>query len=95
LPSACGRSFLRNRSDGEISLTFVFWEKPDYEAKFAVVIGPKAIEVTEAEAPICVFGYLVADDVSARDWQYYSSSPPTSCPPWRSLPPSPSGCERV
>ncbi|MBD3759353.1 fumarylacetoacetate hydrolase family protein [Rhizorhabdus sp.] len=46
--------------------------KLDYEAELGVVIGAKAKDVTEAEARNHVFGYLVANDVSARDWQMHS-----------------------
>ncbi len=44
----------------------------DYEAELGVVIGASAKGVTEADAPRHVFGYVVANDVSARDWQQHS-----------------------
>ena len=44
----------------------------DYEVELGVVIGRAAKGVTAAEAPDHVFGYLVANDVSARDWQRHS-----------------------
>lgn len=44
----------------------------DYEAELAVVIGRRAKGVSEAEAAQHVFGYTVANDVSARDWQQHS-----------------------
>jgi 2-keto-4-pentenoate hydratase/2-oxohepta-3-ene-1,7-dioic acid hydratase in catechol pathway len=47
-------------------------EKLDYEVELCVVIGPAAKGVTEAEAPSYIFGYMVANDVSARDWQFHS-----------------------
>ncbi|SLK08165.1 fumarylacetoacetate hydrolase family protein [Novosphingobium mathurense] len=47
-------------------------EKLDWEVELAVVIGRKAKSVSEAEAPDYVFGYTVANDVSARDWQKHS-----------------------
>jgi 2-keto-4-pentenoate hydratase/2-oxohepta-3-ene-1,7-dioic acid hydratase in catechol pathway len=47
-------------------------EAVDYEAELAVVIGKPAKRVSEAEAPLHVFGYTVANDVSARDWQQHS-----------------------
>ncbi len=47
-------------------------EKLDYEVELGVVIGAKAKSVSEDEAPRHVFGYLVANDVSARDWQFHS-----------------------
>jgi 2-keto-4-pentenoate hydratase/2-oxohepta-3-ene-1,7-dioic acid hydratase in catechol pathway len=47
-------------------------EKVDYEVELAVVIGKAAKRVTEANAKDHVFGYTVANDVSARDWQMHS-----------------------
>ena len=44
----------------------------DYEAELGVVIGRPAKGVSEADAKSHVFGYLVANDVSARDWQRHS-----------------------
>ena len=44
----------------------------DYEAELGVVIGRKAKGVSAAEAKDHVFGYFVANDVSARDWQFHS-----------------------
>ena len=41
----------------------------DYEAELAVVIGRPAYNVSEADALDYVFGYTVANDVSARDLQ--------------------------
>jgi 2-keto-4-pentenoate hydratase/2-oxohepta-3-ene-1,7-dioic acid hydratase in catechol pathway len=41
----------------------------DYEAELAVVVGTPARNVTEAEAMSFVAGYMVANDVTARDWQ--------------------------
>jgi len=41
----------------------------DYEAELAVVIGRPARNVSRQEALACVFGYLCANDVSARDVQ--------------------------
>jgi 2,4-didehydro-3-deoxy-L-rhamnonate hydrolase len=45
-------------------------EQVDYEAELAVVIGRRAKNVSEAEALDYVFGYLNANDVSARDLQF-------------------------
>lgn len=42
----------------------------DYEAELAVVIGKDADNVSEADALDYVFGYMAANDVSARDIQY-------------------------
>ena len=47
-------------------------EKLDYEVELGVVIGGLAKRVSEADAPKYVFGYFVANDVSARDWQFHS-----------------------
>src|SRR3569623_1077233 len=44
----------------------------DYEVELGVVIGAKAKGVKTADALSHVFGYLVANDVSARDWQKHS-----------------------
>lgn len=47
-------------------------EKLDYEVELGVVIGTLAKKVKEADAKNHVFGYFVANDVSARDWQFHS-----------------------
>ncbi|MBA4761815.1 fumarylacetoacetate hydrolase family protein [Sphingomonas sp.] len=47
-------------------------KKLDYEVELAAVIGSPAKRVSEADAPAHVFGYLVANDVSARDWQFHT-----------------------
>ena len=47
-------------------------EQLDYEVELGVVIGRAAKGVSEADARDHVFGYVVADDVSARDWQKHS-----------------------
>lgn len=47
-------------------------EALDYEVELGVVIGKPAKGVSEAEAHTHIFGYVVADDVSARDWQRHS-----------------------
>lgn len=41
----------------------------DYEGELAVIIGKAAKDVSRAEALSHVFGYTIANDVSARDWQ--------------------------
>jgi 2,4-diketo-3-deoxy-L-fuconate hydrolase len=43
--------------------------EPDYEAELGVVLGRRAKNVSESEALEHVFGYLNANDVSARDLQ--------------------------
>lgn len=44
----------------------------DYEAELGVIIGKPAKGVSEADARDHIFGYLVVNDVSARDWQKHS-----------------------
>ena len=46
-----------------------FTEKVDWEAELGVVIGRRARGVREADALSHVFGYVAANDVSARDVQ--------------------------
>ncbi len=41
----------------------------DLEAELGVVIGRQARRVTAADAPAYIAGYIVVNDVSARDWQ--------------------------
>jgi len=47
-------------------------EALDYEAELCAVIGRPAKHVTAAAAQQHVFGYMVANDLSARDWQKHS-----------------------
>ena len=47
-------------------------EKLDYEVELGVVIGKPAKHVSAGNALDHVFGYLVVNDVSARDWQRHS-----------------------
>ena len=47
-------------------------EKLDYEVELGIVIGKRAKGVKAADALAHVFGYFVANDVSARDWQFHS-----------------------
>lgn len=47
-------------------------EKLDYEVELGIVIGKRAKRVKAADALDYVFGYFVANDVSARDWQFHS-----------------------
>ena len=48
-------------------------KKHDYEAEIAVVIGRRAFGVTPEEALGCIFGYTLANDISARDLQKAAS----------------------
>ena len=47
-------------------------EKLDYECELGLVIGTAAKGVKAAAALSHVFGYFVANDVSARDWQFHT-----------------------
>ena len=49
-------------------------EKLDYEVELGVVIGKRAKNVAEADALSYIFGYFVANDVSARDYQFHSQT---------------------
>jgi len=44
----------------------------DYEAELGVVIGKRCRYVSEADARGVVGGYFVANDLTARDWQFAS-----------------------
>jgi 2-keto-4-pentenoate hydratase/2-oxohepta-3-ene-1,7-dioic acid hydratase in catechol pathway len=44
----------------------------DYEAELGLVIGKRCHDVSEADALSVVAGYLVCNDVTARDWQQRS-----------------------
>ncbi|CAM5786663.1 fumarylacetoacetate hydrolase family protein [Ottowia pentelensis] len=47
-------------------------EKMDYEAEMGVVIGKRCRYVKAEDARSVVGGYFVANDVTARDWQFKS-----------------------
>ncbi|WP_425644227.1 fumarylacetoacetate hydrolase family protein [Agrobacterium leguminum] len=47
-------------------------EKVDYEAELGFVIGKRCRHVGREEARSVVAGYFVANDVTARDWQFRS-----------------------
>lgn len=40
----------------------------DWEAELAIVIGKTCYQIEEADAISYVFGYMCANDISARDW---------------------------
>ncbi len=44
-------------------------ERVDHEGELAVVIGQRCRNLTEEDAPGVIFGYTVANDVTARDLQ--------------------------
>lgn len=50
-------------------------KKVDWEAELAVVIGRKAVNVSQANALDYVAGYLVANDLSARDLGRRAAAP--------------------
>ena len=47
-------------------------EQVDYEVELGVVVGRAAKNVAAEHAHEHIFGYVVANDVSARDWQFHS-----------------------
>lgn len=49
-------------------------EKMDYEAELGVVIGKRCRYVSAKDAARVVGGYFVANDVTARDWQFKSAT---------------------
>ncbi len=48
-------------------------QQVDYEIEFAFVMGRRAKDVSEADAPDYVAGYTIFHDVSARDYQLRTS----------------------
>lgn len=46
----------------------------DYEAELAVVIGRPCRHVPAEQARSVIFGYMIANDVSVRDWQLRSAT---------------------
>jgi len=42
----------------------------DWEGELAAVVGRTAYRVSEAEASECIAGYVIANDISMRDWQH-------------------------
>lgn len=44
-------------------------DKVDWEAELAIVIGKKCKGLNKDEGESCIFGYTVAQDITARDWQ--------------------------
>ncbi|MEO7546687.1 MAG: fumarylacetoacetate hydrolase family protein [Terrimesophilobacter sp.] len=55
---------------GVIELNAGLTQQGDYEAELAIVIGREAKLVSPEEALTFIFGYAVANDVSARDAQH-------------------------
>jgi 2-keto-4-pentenoate hydratase/2-oxohepta-3-ene-1,7-dioic acid hydratase in catechol pathway len=44
-------------------------DQVDWEGELAVIIGAPALDVDVESARACIAGYLIANDVSVRDWQ--------------------------
>ncbi|MES2944801.1 MAG: fumarylacetoacetate hydrolase family protein [Pseudomonadota bacterium] len=65
-------------------------EKLDYEVELGIVMGRNCRDVSEAGAPDCIFGYMVVNDITARDLQrahgqwFKGKGLDTTCPtgPW-------------
>ncbi|HEV8459307.1 MAG TPA: fumarylacetoacetate hydrolase family protein [Gaiellaceae bacterium] len=57
-------------ASGDVITVPAVTEKVDYEAELGVVIGRKASRVSVDEALDFVDGYVIANDVSARDLQF-------------------------
>ena len=82
-----------NGPHGDVVIGAPITEQADYEVELAVIIGREAKAVAEHEVDDYIFGYAVANDVSARDWQRSdgqfsrSKSADTFCPigPWITL----------
>ncbi|EUB99987.1 Ureidoglycolate lyase [Rhizobium sp. CF080] len=47
-------------------------EKVDYEAELGFIIGTRCRHVSHEDARSVIAGYFVANDVTARDWQFRS-----------------------
>lgn len=52
-----------------IPLHCFFFKSVDWEVELAVVIGKRAKAIREDQARDHIFGYTIAQDISARDWQ--------------------------
>jgi 2-keto-4-pentenoate hydratase/2-oxohepta-3-ene-1,7-dioic acid hydratase in catechol pathway len=47
-------------------------DRIDYEGELGLVISRRCRHVTRAQAPTVIGGFLIVNDVSARDWQAHS-----------------------
>ncbi|MBL9206642.1 MAG: fumarylacetoacetate hydrolase family protein [Opitutaceae bacterium] len=63
-------SSVQNPGDPIVLPTTCASHKVDYEGELAVVIGRPAKNVSKESALDYVLGYTIANDVSARDWQF-------------------------
>jgi len=67
-----------------------YTKKLDYEVELAIIIGKRGINIEATDAEQYIFGYTIANDISARDLQidhfqwYKGKSLVTHCPmgPW-------------
>jgi 2-keto-4-pentenoate hydratase/2-oxohepta-3-ene-1,7-dioic acid hydratase in catechol pathway len=48
---------------------YLFLQELDWEVELAIVIGKRARDVRPTDAMDHVFGFTVAQDITARDWQ--------------------------
>ena len=62
-----------NGHGGTIGVSEEDAQKFDYEAELVIVIGRRARNVSEADAPNYIFGYATGNDFTARDLQSRSS----------------------
>lgn len=52
-----------------MKLYYSIFQALDWEVELAVVIGKQGKDIPKSQALDYVFGYTVAQDISARDWQ--------------------------
>jgi 2-keto-4-pentenoate hydratase/2-oxohepta-3-ene-1,7-dioic acid hydratase in catechol pathway len=62
-----------NGHGGTVGVSEEDAQKFDYEAELVIVIGRRARNVSEADAPNYIFGYATGNDFTARDLQSRSS----------------------
>jgi len=60
---------VQNPGDPIVLPRFLRSDRVDYEGELGVVIGRPCKNLTPEEALSCVLGFVVVNDVSARDWQ--------------------------
>jgi 2-keto-4-pentenoate hydratase/2-oxohepta-3-ene-1,7-dioic acid hydratase in catechol pathway len=47
-------------------------DKMDYEGELGIVVGNAGRNLTQATAAAAIYGYVIVNDLSARDWQFRS-----------------------
>ena len=62
-----------NAHKGTVRVSALAAERFDYEAELVIVMGRRAVNVSEAEALSYAFGYATGNDFTARDLQSRSS----------------------